>query len=352
MLRVDQQQLLTMISNKLQRAGLTSLHAGAVAESLVHADKRGVHSHGALRTEYYVERLCKGGINTAPKFTITHDLPSVITFDGDNGAGHFVAREAMTRGIEIAQQQGICAVGIRRISHSGALSFFVEQAAKAGMVALSLCQSDPMVVPYGGAEPYYGTNPIAFAAPGEGDDYMMLDMATSVQAWGKILDARLRHQPIPDDWAVDCKGNPTTDPTAVAGLNAISGPKGYGLMMMVDVLAGMLLGLPFGKHVSSMYQKMSEGRNLGQLHLIFDPSAFTDSNIFRANVSRSMAELKASKPAQGVERVLYPGEDCVLREKLAARQGIAINEDVWQYLNSDHLHADRYETGNPFNGAE
>lgn len=350
MIRVDQQQLLTTIRHKLQRAGLTTFHAAAVAESLVHADKRGVHSHGSLRTEYYVERLCKGGINTAPEFTITHDLPSVITFDGDNGVGHFVAKEAMTRGIEIAKQQGICAVGIRRISHSGALSFFVEQAARAGMVALSLCQSDPMVVPYGGAEPYYGTNPIAFAAPGEGDEYMMLDMATSVQAWGKILDARLRHQPIPDDWAVDNNGSPTTDPAAVAGLNPISGPKGYGLMMMVDVLAGMLLGLPFGKHVSSMYQNMSEGRNLGQLHLVFDPAAFTDSHVFRANVSRSMAELNASKPAQGVERVLYPGEDCVVREKQSMTQGVAVNREVWDYLNSDTLHTDRYETGDPFNG--
>ncbi len=107
MIRVDQQQLLTVISDKLQRAGLTAPHAGAVAESLVHADKRGVHSHGSLRTEYYVERLCKGGINTRPEFTITHELPSVITFDGDNGVGHFVAKQAMTRGIEIAQQQGI-----------------------------------------------------------------------------------------------------------------------------------------------------------------------------------------------------------------------------------------------------
>ncbi len=350
MIRVDPQQLLTLISDKLQRAGLQVLHAETVAASLVHADKRGVHSHGALRTEYYVERICKGGINTTPEFTVRHELPSVMIFDGDNGPGHFAAQQAMERGIEIAQQQGLCAVGIRRISHSGALSFFVEQAAKSGMVALSLCQSDPMVVPYGGAEPYYGTNPIAFAAPGEDDDYMMLDMATSVQAWGKILDARLRHQPIPADWAVDSRGQPTTDPAAVAGLNAISGPKGYGLMMMVDVLAGMLLGLPFGKHVSSMYQNMSEGRNLGQLHIIFNPAAFTDSTVFRASVSRSMAELKASKPAQGVEQVLYPGEDCILREALAAVEGVAVNEDVWRYLHSDTLHSDRYETGNPFNG--
>lgn len=183
------------------------------------------------------------------------------------------------------------------------------------MIGISLCQSDPMVVPYGGSEPYYGTNPIAFAAPGEGDDMIIFDMATSVQAWGKILHARSKNEPIPDTWAVDKDGAPTTDPFQVNALLPISGPKGYGLMMMVDILAGVLLGLPFGKHVSSMYHDLSSGRELGQLHIVIDPSAFTSSQMFRSYISQTMKELKEVKPAPGFDSVLYPGENTAINEK-------------------------------------
>src|SRR5699024_2366875 len=140
-------------------------------------------------------------------------------------------------------------------------------------------------------ETYYGTNPIAFAAPTDGDKPFIFDMATTVQAWGKILDARSKGQEIPDTWAVDKEGVPTTDPHAVAGLLPIAGPKGYGLMMMVDILSGMLMGLPFGKHVSSMYNKMSEGRDLGQLYILIDPAWFTNLDMFKAHMTQTIDEL-------------------------------------------------------------
>ncbi|MBP2966968.1 Ldh family oxidoreductase, partial [Acinetobacter baumannii] len=128
----------------------------------------------------------------------------------------------------------------------------------------------------GGTEPFFGTNPIAFSAPTKNKRPIIFDMATTVQAWGKILDARSKNKEIPDTWAVDADGKPTTDPHAVHGLLPISGPKGYGLMMMVDILSGSLLGLPFGKHVSSMYADLSDGRILGQLFVLINPSYFTN----------------------------------------------------------------------------
>ena len=348
MTRIAVEKLTALIVRKLVLAGLSAEHAGMVAASLVHADARGVHSHGVLRVEYYAERISKGGTNLAPRFVVERRAPAAAVFDGDNGAGHVAAFEAIEVAIEIAREQGVAAVGVRRIGHSGALSFFVEQAARQGLVALSMCQSDPMAVPYGGAEPYYGTNPIAFAAPGEGDDRMMLDMATTVQAWGKVLNARMRGEAIPPDWAVDASGAPTTDADAVRALLPIAGPKGYGLMMMVDVLAGMLLGLPFGKHVSSMYHDLSAGRELGQLHLVIDPAAFTDACAFRSRVSQAMRELSASTPAAGVERVLYPGEDCVLRERESKRLGVEVDDAVLAYLESEVIHRNAYAGKDPF----
>ncbi len=146
-----------------------------------------------MRVEYYAERISKGGTNNSPNFTFDKTGPCSAVFDGDNGAGHVAAKLSMDEAIKMAEENGIAVVGVRRIGHSGSLSYFVQQASSAGMIGISVCQSDPMVVPYGGAETYYGTNPIAFSAPGETDN-ITFDMATTVQAWGKVLDARSKMQ--------------------------------------------------------------------------------------------------------------------------------------------------------------
>src|SRR5699024_5267904 len=163
-------------------------------------------------------------------------------------------------------------------------------------------------VPFGGAEPYYGTNPIAFAAPGEEDKMIIFDMATTVKAWGKILEARANNEMIPDTWAVDKDGNPTTDPFNVNGLLPISGSKGYGLAMMVDILSGILLGLPFGNRVSALYGNLKEGRDLGQLHIVINPEYFTDLADFKSRITQTMNDLNNIKPAPGFEKVFYPGQ--------------------------------------------
>lgn len=345
---ISKQQLHQLIKNKLHNAGLNENHADIVADVLVHADVKGIHSHGAVRVEYYAERISKGGTNTHPKFTYQETGPCSAIFDGDNGAGHVAAKQAMEHAINMAQEKGIAVVGVRRIGHSGALSYFVEQASASGMIGISLCQSDPMVVPFGGSEVYYGTNPIAFSAPSADDKPITFDMATTVQAWGKILDARAKHSDIPDTWAVDEAGKPTCDPFAVKGLLPIAGPKGYGLMMMVDVLSGILLGLPFGKHVSSMYHDLTQGRELGQLHIVINPAFFTDADLFKKQISQVMAELKSIKPAVGFEQVLYPGENSQLAAQRSEKEGIEIVDEIYHYLNSDVLFNQSYDNKNPF----
>ncbi|AJJ21271.1 MULTISPECIES: ureidoglycolate dehydrogenase [Yersinia] len=347
-MKVSKAQLNQLIQNKIHAAGLSQDHAAIVADVLAHADARGIHSHGAVRVEYYAERISKGGINNHPNFTFTPTGPCSAVFDGDNGAGHVAAKMSMDHAIEMAKSAGVAVVGVRRIGHSGALSYFVQQAAHAGMIGISLCQSDPMVVPYGGAEVYYGTNPIAFAAPAEGEDIVTFDMATTVQAWGKVLDARSRNVPIPDTWAVDKEGKNTTDPFAVSGLLPIAGPKGYGLMMMVDILSGVLLGLPFGKHVSSMYHDLSKGRELGQLHIVLNPAYFTDEAVFRKNISQVMQELNAITPAPGVKQVCYPGQNSRNRELLSEKNGIDIVDEIYQYLISSDIYQRSYDNKSPF----
>ncbi|MCM3745564.1 ureidoglycolate dehydrogenase [Sporosarcina luteola] len=347
-MRVSRDDLKGLIKTKLEKAGLNEEHADVAADVLTFADERGIHSHGAMRVEYYAERIAKGGMNTNPDFRFEKTGPATGIFHGDGGNGHTAAKLAMDEAIKMAKESGVAIIGVRDISHSGAISYFTNQAADADLIGFSVCQSDPMVVPFGGAEPYYGTNPIAFAAPSSNGKMITLDMATTVQAWGKILHARSKNESIPDTWAVDSNGEPTTDPMNVNALLPISGPKGYGLAMMVDVLSGILLGLPFGNKVSSMYEDLAEYRKLGQLHIVINPAFFTGLTSFKDDIKQTMDDLNGIKPAPGFSKVLYPGQnnDVVIEDY--KENGIEIVDDIYEYLKSDVIHNNQYDHKNPF----
>lgn len=347
-MRIKKEDLQKLISNKLHKAGLLTDHADIVADVLVHADMRGVHSHGAMRVEYYAERISKGGTTINPDIKVNRTGPCSAVMDGDNAAGHVVAKMGMDEAINIAKENGIAIVGMRRIGHSGALSYFVQQAAKAGFIGLSFCQSDPMAVPYGGAEPYFGTNPIAFCAPSENDKFLMIDLAVTVQAWGKILHARSKKENIPADWAVDKSGVSTTDPFNIGGLVHIAGPKGYALALMVDVLSGVLMNLAFGSKVTSMYNDLSAPRNLGQMHIVIDPAYFGDKETFLKNIAEMMSDLNAIKPAPGVTMVKYPGQSSLERELDNEANGTEIVDEIYNYLISDDIHYNNYDGQDAF----
>lgn len=347
-MKISKESLKKLIKTKLCKAGLHSEHADCVADVLVFADARGIHSHGAIRVDYYCERIMKGGINTSPNFVFEKKGPSMGIYFGDNGAGQVAAKNAMDEAISLAKNTGIGIVGVQKISHSGALSYFVHQAAREELIGISVCQSDPMAVPFGGTEPYYGTNPMAFAAPGEDGVNIMFDMATTAKSWGRVLQARLNNETIPDTWAVDHEGNPTIDPFQVSGLLPIAGAKGFGLAMMVDILSGILLGLPFGKRVSPLYGDLSQSRNLGQLHIVINPSFFTDLEVFKQNIKQTMDDLNEMKPASGFQKVSYPGQGSSQRELESQQNGIEITEEIYQYLISDVIHNDKYDNFNPF----
>lgn len=347
-MRVTKEKLRELFKTKFVKAGLSEEHAEITADVLVFADERGIHSHGAMRVEYYCERIAKGGINTSPNFQFEKTGPSTGVFHADGGSGFAAAKAAMDEAIKMAKENGVAVVGVENMSHSGAIAYYTHQAVKEDLVALTLCQSDPMVVPFGGAEPYYGTNPIAFAAPSSDGRVISLDMATTVQAWGKILYARSKNESIPDTWAVDAEGKPTTDPHKVNALLPIAGPKGYGLMMMVDVLSGILLGLPFGNKVSSMYSDLTEYRRLGQLHVVINPAFFTDLEQFKQNITNTMNDLNNIKPAPGFSQVYFPGQnlDAVIEEY--NKNGIEIVDDIYEYLVSDVVHNNKYDNKSPF----
>ncbi len=336
LVRVSGEKLRELFKRKLMLNGMKEEFADRTADVLLWADERGIHSHGSVRMQYYSERQAKGGFNNEPDLKFEKTGPSSAIYHGDNAKGTYVAYVAMEEAIEMAKESGIAVVGISKLSHSGAIGYFVEQAAREGMVALSVVQSDPMVVPFGGTEPYFGTNPIAFGVPRkDGKEPIVFDMATTVQAWGKILDARSKNKEIPDTWAVDKDGKPTTDPYKVNALLPVAGPKGYGLMMMVDVLSGSLLGLPHGKHVSSMYKDLSEYRNLGQLHIVINPDFFSSRELLEEKMEQMVEELHNQKPAPGFDEVYYPGELGLIVKEDYDKNGIPIPKDIMDFLESD-----------------
>ncbi|MGL9730865.1 ureidoglycolate dehydrogenase [Enterococcus sp. DIV0756] len=339
---VQPARLHELIQEKLSRAGLRKDQANLVAEHLVFADACGIHSHGAVRVDYYAERIAKGGVTLDPDIMFERTGASTGIVHCDNGVGQYAALNALDYAIDMAKESGAAIVGAKRISHCGTLSYYVKRAAEENLIAISMCQSDPMVVPFGGSENYFGTNPIAFAIPREQGAPVVFDMATTVQAWGKILDARSKNQQIPDSWAVDADGEPTSNPHAVQGLLPVAGPKGFGLMMMVDVLSGMLLGLPFGKNVSSMYTDLTEKRNLGQIFILIDPNRFTDLPSFKHSVETMVGELHEIAPAVGFKQVYYPGETNQINYEQYMSKGIPIAEKILDYLESDTIHFNQY----------
>ena len=348
-MKLQREELKNLMKNKLIKAGLSEEHADMTAEILTWSDERGYHSHGSVRVEYYSERIAKGGITVNPKFEWKQTGPCSGIFEGDNGIGYVAATLATRKAIEMAKTNGIAVVGVRNVSHTGAIGYYTEMCAKEGLAAICFCQSDPMAVPYGGSEPYYGTNPISFAAPTADSRNVVFDMATTVQAWGKILDKKSRGESIPPDWAVDENGLPVTDPNKVNALVPIAGAKGYGLEMLVDVFSGVMLGVPFGGHVTSMYHDLSTGRYLGHMIIVMNPDFFVGAETFKKNMSTTCDELNAIKPAPGFDKVYYPGERAELRrEKQYATGGVEIVDDIYKYFISDDVHYNRYDHKNRF----
>ncbi|WP_408007927.1 ureidoglycolate dehydrogenase [Pseudalkalibacillus sp. A8] len=331
---VKKEELKTLVVQKLTEADVSEDHARVVADVLVHADLRGVHSHGVLRTEHYVKRLKEGGMNPNPKFAVEQKGRSAALFDGDNGMGHVIAKEAMDHAIKLSKENGIGIVGIVNSSHCGALSYFAEQAAAEETISMIMTHTDSAVVPFGGSEPYFGTNPIAYGFPAKEQKPIILDMATSNVALGKILHAREQGTSIPDNWGVDGNGNPVTDPNLVKHLLPVGGPKGYGLALTVDVMTGVLTGSAFGPSITTMYGDYGKNRHLAHVIITIDPGLFIGKDQFLSNIDQMINELHEVQHAEGFSSVLVPGEPEQLKEELRSTEGIPLSRSIYDYLKS------------------
>jgi len=310
-------------------SGLAAADAALVADSLVQADLWGHASHGVLRVPWYVARLRSGAMAavTAPELVV--DAGAVAVLDGRNGVGQVLAASAAREAVARARAHGVGAVAVRNSGHFGTAMYFTRMAAAAGCVGFLSTNSSPAMAPWGGRRKAVGSNPWSIAAPAGKHPAMMLDIANSGVARGKMYLARNQGLPIPLGWALDAAGVPTTDPAAaIAGVSLpMAGHKGYAISVMMDMLSGVLTGSAFGSQVNGPYvpDKVS---GAGHFMIALDISRFMPLAEFNARMEELVAQLKSVPLAEGFEEIYYPGEIEARNEAKHLERGLLLAEDT------------------------
>lgn len=314
----------------LQAAGALEEDARLVADGLVAADLRGVHTHGVLRTGVYVARLRQGSFNAGATLEIVRDHGAVVLVDAGAGLGIAMATHAMDMAIARARDHGVGVVGVRNGSHCGMLAHLAMRAASQGMIGIALSNADAQVAPWGARAKFLGTNPLAIAVPAGSEPPIVLDMATSVVPHSRVQVAASRGEPIPSGWAIDQAGRPTEDPAeALRGaLLPFGGAKGSGLSLMIDLLAGPLTGALSGPEITPLYERLDTPQGLGHLLAALSVEAFSPAGKFGGRVDALIRQVRGLAPAEGFQRVCLPGE--IERERMLEyeQHGIPLPPEV------------------------
>jgi ureidoglycolate dehydrogenase (NAD+) len=328
------EQLLPWCCAIFEAHGVPRDDAWQVAWHLVETNLRGTDSHGVARIPHYIRRIKAGSIQPKPMMAFDRLAASMGRVDGGHGLGHLVMGRAVEEVIGLASEAGSGWVSVCNSSHCGALAPFGLRLAKAGMIGIVFSHVDPMVLPYGSAEPFCGTNPICLTVPGENEEKTLcLDMATSIVPWNLVANAAREGVPIPAGWAVDEKGEETTDATRVHALYPFGMHKGSGLGIMIDAFCSLLSGAPYGPDVPKMYGDLSQQRRLGGLVGAIRIDAFAAPDEFRRRAAEMAMRIGSLAPAKGFDRVLVPGQPEIESKQLRSRTGIPIGVQILAELN-------------------
>jgi LDH2 family malate/lactate/ureidoglycolate dehydrogenase len=305
------------------RVGMSAEHAATVAGALVWANLRGVDSHGVTRIPRYVELVERGDVNPAPVLTVRIDTAASVLIDADHAPGPVAMTAAMGAAVRKAREAGIGVALVRATTHTGAIGYYTQQGARHGMAALGVSASVPFMAYHGARVPSLATNPLSIAIPRGEREPLLLDMASSVVAMGRLLQAKRAGQPIPAGWALDAQGAPTTDPRAAEIPLPLGGPKGSGLSLMIECLTSLVIGNPI---IAEALEGTAVGRQHRQnaLTLAIDVARFGDPATFHREVSRLAAVLKALPRDPGVTEILMPGERGSRTAERRRRDGIPV----------------------------
>jgi L-2-hydroxycarboxylate dehydrogenase (NAD+) len=318
--------------------GVPKNDAIEAAEVLASADLRGIDSHGVARLHSYFDMLSEGRINPKPEIRVVRSTLSTATVDGDNGLGLVVGPQANRIAMDMAEKAGSGWVSVRNTNHFGIAGYYVLKALERDLIGWAMTNSTMLVAPLWGAERMLGTNPIAIAFPGKEEPPIVVDMATSAAAYGKIEIARRRGEPIPEGWAIDSEGRSTSNPNDMVDGGALlplgsdrdrGGHKGYGLAIMVDVLCGVLSGANWGPFAPPFalrqeIPKRSVGKGIGHFFGAMRIDGFMDGDSFKRQIDDYVRVFRATKPAPGTNGPLIPGDPEHEMEQVRRKKGVPL----------------------------
>ncbi len=329
----------------LHKVGLPETDAAHVARLMIAADLRGVDGHGIIRLPVYVRRIRAGGVNVRPTIRVIEDRMSTAIVEGDNGLGHLVMSRAAEVAIEKADRSGVAWVGARMSNHAGFGALYAEMPLVRDMIGLYMAvASANHMAPWGGVEKMLGTNPLTVAIPAQEENPVVLDMATTVVAYGKVKTHQVSGKPMPPGWMIDRRGEPITDPnrSSEGFLLPIGGYKGSGLAIVIGMLAGLLNGAFFGRECIDFNADNSSVTNTGHAIVALKISHFCPVEEFKRRVDASVREIRNSERMDGVDRIWLPGEKeftCLVERRT---NGIPLNAELRRILNdlAESLKAD------------
>ena len=320
--RVSSTTLQSVVAAIFLRCGMNAEDADLLARTLVHADLRGVHSHGVLRVPDYVGKLTHGGVDPRGRPHVVSDRGAAIVIDGGNSMGQIGGTFAMSRAIERAGEVGVAFAAVHGSNHCGAMDWYTLMAATENMIGIAGTNALPTMAPWGGVEKIVGINPLSIAIPADDEPPFVLDFAFGATAHGKIRVYHQKGSAIPEGWAFDTDGHPTTDAgAALKGLiQPIGQHKGVGLGMAIGMLSSLLSGAAYGTELGNMVDGAKAGKD-GHFFAAINIAFFTDVGHFGKRTDSIIQEIHASKRRDGVEQLYVPGE---IEAKLEAAHAASI----------------------------
>jgi len=334
--RADLARLRYFIASGFEAVGMPASDARTVATLMAEADLQGSDGHGVIRLPQYVKRIRAGGVNLHPNIQVIRERAGMALIHGDNAMGHLVMKRAAELAIQKARDAGVAWVGAQWSNHAGPASLYAKMPLAHDMIGLYFAVGNANhLPPWGGLDMLLSTNPIAAAIPAKEEAPIVLDMATTVAAYGKVKAKAQRGELMPEGWMIDRDGKPLTDPKRAneGFLLPIGGYKGYGLALVVGLIAGTLNNAAMGKDVIDFNADAASPTNTGQAIMDIDPSAFGEIEEFKKAVDTVIRDLRASQRMPGVDRIRVPGERS---HEIATQQrasGIAITPALMQTLD-------------------
>ena len=338
--RLHADALRTFTEKAFEQVGVPEEDAKTIAELMIEADLQGSDGHGIFRLPQYIRRIQAGGVNPRPKIRIERERAAMALVNGDNGMGHLAMRFAADVCVQKARQAGSAWVGVRWGNHAGPASLYARMPMREGMIGMYFAVGNANhLPPWGGVETLLSTNPIAVAIPAGGEPPIVLDMATTVAAFGKVKTRAQRGEQMPEGWMVDREGRPLTDPKRMNEGFLLplggheGGYKGYGMALVFGILAGTLNHAAMGRDVLDFNADDSSPTTTGQALLAIDIAAFDEPSAFKRRMDALSRDIRGSERMKGFERIFLPGEQSHARREDRSRLGVPVPPALLSSLN-------------------